>query len=301
MSTASVTVVIPLFQAETWIEATLRSVMTQSVKPARILVIDDGSTDQGPEKCDRIADTGSVPLIVHSQQNSGQASARNLGLSLAETDFVAFLDSDDIWHPFKLEHQLQYMRDTSKVAATCGYQLWYPEQPARTKSYAFDWTPESTQAWKVGVGVGPALMSTLLIDAETARDLNGFREDMSIFTDLDFSLRLLDSASVGCLLEPLVFYRQHGNQIHRNPALLIKEATFFASKNLNSAETEELLRNLAMLSLYRSLQARDLTAVRTRIREAGPGGLIDLPFFTYKRSLNRRRLTLDASGLGRTV
>jgi hypothetical protein len=91
-----ITVVIPLYNKAPHIKGTLQSILSQTVQPAEIIVVDDGSTDNGPEIVDTFADHG-VRLI--QQPNQGESAARNTGVDAAKTDYVAFLDADDQWLP----------------------------------------------------------------------------------------------------------------------------------------------------------------------------------------------------------
>jgi glycosyltransferase involved in cell wall biosynthesis len=94
-------VVLPSFNRETKIARALESILSQSAQPAEIIVVDDGSDDRTRE----IVQTfGSVVSLV-SQTNRGASAARNVGLHLARSEWVAFLDSDDYWfsdHPERL-------------------------------------------------------------------------------------------------------------------------------------------------------------------------------------------------------
>lgn len=91
-----ITVVIPLYNKAPHIKATLQSILSQTVQPSEIIVVDDGSTDNGPEIVATFADQG-VRLI--QQPNQGESAARNTGVISSKTEYVAFLDADDHWLP----------------------------------------------------------------------------------------------------------------------------------------------------------------------------------------------------------
>lgn len=95
----TITVAIPAFNAQATIEKTLDSVFRQTVRPHEILVLNDGSTDGTADLLQSIKPR----ITVLSQPNAGLAKARNVLISHSQGDLVAFLDSDDIWHPQYLE------------------------------------------------------------------------------------------------------------------------------------------------------------------------------------------------------
>lgn len=100
----TVCVVIPMYNGADSIEQTLASLAGQTRLPEHVIVVDDGSTDDGPQ---RVKDfVAPFRLTLLQQANEGQASARNHGLRHSEETFVALLDADDQWRPQKLELQL---------------------------------------------------------------------------------------------------------------------------------------------------------------------------------------------------
>jgi glycosyltransferase involved in cell wall biosynthesis len=94
-------VVVPAFNAERTIAATMRSVLMQTRSDFELLVVDDGSTDATAERVEGLAGDPRVRLL--RQENSGVAIARNTGIAAARGRYVSFLDSDDLWLPSYLE------------------------------------------------------------------------------------------------------------------------------------------------------------------------------------------------------
>ena len=99
----TVSVVIPCYNGADFIRETLDSVLTQTVAPIEVLVVDDGSTDESAE----IAESYGHPVRVIRQTNQGESVARNRGIDEARGDWIAFVDADDLWAPNKLERQLE--------------------------------------------------------------------------------------------------------------------------------------------------------------------------------------------------
>ena len=107
-----VSVVVPLYQTEAYIEQALRSVLAQTYTDFEVLVIDDGSFDRGPEIARAIGD----PRVkVITQENRGLAGARNSGIRLAAGEFIALLDADDLWEPEKLDRHVRQLDDDATI------------------------------------------------------------------------------------------------------------------------------------------------------------------------------------------
>ncbi|HUN43923.1 MAG TPA: glycosyltransferase family 2 protein [Acetobacteraceae bacterium] len=100
-----ISVIIPLYNGEKYIEEAIRSVLNQTHEPAEIIVVDDGSTDGGPDIVARLA--AEHPIRLLRKENGGQSSARNFGVSQCGGDLIAFLDQDDAWYPSHLEELIK--------------------------------------------------------------------------------------------------------------------------------------------------------------------------------------------------
>jgi GT2 family glycosyltransferase len=108
MIDSAVSVIVPTYNRSAWIGATLRTVLAQSHRPHEVIVIDDGSAD---DTAAVVAGFGADVRYVR-QENAGVSAARNHGARIATGDYLAFVDSDDLWHPRKLEVQLLALRQT---------------------------------------------------------------------------------------------------------------------------------------------------------------------------------------------
>ncbi len=114
---ADVTAIIPCYNAESFIAATIRSVLNQTDAPREILVIDDGSTDATATVVQNLMDQFPDKIHLIRQSNCGESQARNTAIDLSSCRFIAFLDSDDLWEPAKTQKQIQTMDRHPDVVA----------------------------------------------------------------------------------------------------------------------------------------------------------------------------------------
>lgn len=105
---AEISVIMPVYNKEKYIEASLRSVLQQSFDDIEILVVDDGSTDRSSEIIDQFADRDPRIRVFHVR-NGGVSSARNIGLEHAQGRWIQFLDADDMLEPDYLQNAVQVL------------------------------------------------------------------------------------------------------------------------------------------------------------------------------------------------
>ena len=120
----TVTVIIPVFNGEAWVRQAIDSARGQTVPPLEVIVVDDGSTDGTPAI---LAEYGTKIRAIRTT-NEGVAAARNTGLRMAQGEFIAFLDADDVWHPRKLERQLRAMTASPRVGLVGTQVFSWPAQ-----------------------------------------------------------------------------------------------------------------------------------------------------------------------------
>lgn len=122
-----VSIILPAWQAEETIEKVIKSVISQTYTDWELIVIDDGSTDGTRQKVSQFIDNR-IKLLV--QENSGVASARNKGIAIAQGDYIAFIDADDQWLPWKLESELACIQEhqTPECLIYSGYYAVDPDE-----------------------------------------------------------------------------------------------------------------------------------------------------------------------------
>ncbi|MHC4950642.1 MAG: glycosyltransferase family 2 protein [Planctomycetota bacterium] len=212
-----ISVVIPAYNIEDYIERAIDSVLAQSRPPEEIIVVDDGSTDATAQK---IKAYGDQVRYIH-QANKGLSGARNTGIRQAQNEWVAFLDGDDEWLPEKLQLQSELLIRNPELSWVGGNYLdcdctknhtessWItPLQKAEIKKEMK--TPDFFNDYFSACQVRAAGNSnTMMIRKDALVQVGLFCEDLVIFEDLDmwFRLAYLD-LKYGFVFEPLAVYHR---------------------------------------------------------------------------------------------
>lgn len=111
----NVSVIIPAFQAQDTLERAVLSVRAQTFADWELIIVDDGSTDATPDIAKKLSESDQR-IRFYSQENQGPAAARNNGVSRANGEYLAFLDADDEWMPYKLDGQVAVLSQYSEIA-----------------------------------------------------------------------------------------------------------------------------------------------------------------------------------------
>src|SRR5581483_1059034 len=189
----AISVAIPLYNKEAYIEGTVRSALAQSFADFEILVVDDGSSDESLARLSHIDDPR---LKVIRQQNAGVGAARNRALAEATAPFVAFLDADDLWNPEHLSHLME-LRRRFPQAELLGNRFMemasdLPAQPASKVEYRllddyFEICAQQPQ---------PFFTSSCMVHRERALAVGGFPEGKVCGEDLALWIKLAAVAPV---------------------------------------------------------------------------------------------------------
>ncbi|RQG95377.1 glycosyltransferase family 2 protein [Natrarchaeobius chitinivorans] len=219
---ARITVVVPTYNRAETLPRALDSALEQTVDDIEVVVVDDGSSDRTPSVLAQYDDPR-LRQVVHAA-NRGANAARNTGLERARGEYVAFLDSDDAWHPEKLERQLEILEQRSDewVGAYCDatFDLSGPIGRLRTAvATALAHTDEerTMEGGDELIGeiladnVQPGAGSTLLVRTDVAREVGGFDEDLERFQDPEFCLRVLREGNLAYVDDELVVRDETSN------------------------------------------------------------------------------------------
>lgn len=121
MDNKKVSVIMPTYNCGKYIAESIRSIQAQTYENWELWIVDDHSTDDTAKEVEKFLGDQRIHYI-YLQKNGGPAAARNEALRRAKGDFIAFLDSDDIWYPDKLERQLAFMNEMKCFFSCTGYR-----------------------------------------------------------------------------------------------------------------------------------------------------------------------------------
>jgi len=204
-----VSVVIPMYNAEKYIEAALQSVFEQSYQNVEIVIVDDGSKDGSVELVNSL---GKSNINLIQQENSGPATARNRGVQEAQGKWIAFLDADDLWLEGKL---------TAQLAGLQGKRWGYCDSVFM--GGVNDGKRDSELNAKMQGNVLEHLTcsnfigtSGVLIEREVFLESGGFDGELRSIQDWDLWLRIASKQEVSYVNEPLVRYRVHSESTSRS-------------------------------------------------------------------------------------
>ena len=120
-----ISIITPAFNTEMYIGETIRSIQAQTFKDWELIIVDDCSTDNTIDVVSSFAEFDDRIRLIKAISNGGVAKARNLGLENAKGEYIAFLDSDDLWKPTKLEKQLVFMQKNNYILTYTDFQQFH--------------------------------------------------------------------------------------------------------------------------------------------------------------------------------
>lgn len=284
---------IPNYNYSQYLSQAVDSVLAQSYPLIKVIVIDDGSTDNSVAKLRRYGNK--VQWI--QQPNKGVATARNRGVQESKGELIAFLDADDFWLPGKIEQQVEQFKTKSELGLVhCGVIEF--NEPTGIENTRLD----GQQGWvadellllqrSVILGGGSGLMTRRIVFEE----IGGFDTRLSTSADWDLFYRIAQRYEVGFVAEPLVMYRMHGSNMHSHIGVMERDMLLGFDKAFSDASTEtQHLRRRAYAKLHLILAGSYFQAGQTReflyhfgksllFSTEGVGYLLKYPLRQWERS-----------------
>lgn len=215
-----VSVIIPAYNAGTYLAETVRSVLAQTFMDFEVIISDDGSADNTAA----VARSFSDPRVRYRhQKNAGVSAARNNGAELATGDYLAFLDADDLFHPKNLEKKVALLEKDatlSLVFADCNIIDGESRSTGEMLVGKDEKVFENLLLWNGTVIPGP---SSILVTRKAFESCGGFDPAFSTAADQDFFFRIARRHRCAHIPETLTAYRKHGTNMHMNIALMERD------------------------------------------------------------------------------
>jgi glycosyltransferase involved in cell wall biosynthesis len=243
-----VSVVIPTYRHRDFVAEALRSVAAQTMRDLEVIVVNDGSPDDTEAVLAPWIAAGTIRYV--KQENAGQAAARNRGIELAQGEFVALLDDDDLWPPDKLAWQVEFLRAHPRhgmIAGTAQVVDAALTSPGRTAA-AGDVSIERLFEGNVLISPGQAL-----IRAETLRAVGGFRPEIWGADDWDLYFRIVETAGVRVEERVALVYRKHEGNASADMARMLANCCRVVRSHIGrvGADRRGRVRRGAYRYLYR--------------------------------------------------
>jgi glycosyltransferase involved in cell wall biosynthesis len=224
-----VSIIMPTFNRLQYLPDSVASIFAQTSQDWELLIADDGSDAETKAYLQRLNDPPRVKLI-HLPHTGKPAVARNFALREARGEYVAFMDSDDVWMPQKLEIQIASLRTHTNCE-------W-----SQTKFVLVDVGKRSTRempvvnGWILGTLLSTATVIALpsvIVSRALLDRVGGFDEDLIMCEDYDLWLRLAAHSEVDAIDEPLTIVRRHGEH-YGNPATSFRDSIRVLDKALRA-------------------------------------------------------------------
>jgi len=220
-------IILPVYNSKNFILDTLRSVINQTYKNWRLLIVDDNSTD-GTRKLINDFINKNINkkkfVLIKNKKNKGQAFSRNLALKHCNSEYIAFIDSDDLWEENKLKIQIKYMSDN-------GYSFTYSDYKSIKKDKIRKIITPNFFNYKSFINNTSIATSTMIVKKKI---LNGvFFQRLRLCEDYYLKCQLLKLNNAYKCPRIYSFYRLRNNSLQSN-RLKVLLAVWNINKNLNN-------------------------------------------------------------------
>ncbi len=291
-----VSILVPAYNAEKWIEETIQSASSQTWPAKEIIIVDDGSSDKTLSIA-RQFESGFVKVL--SQENRGASAARNHALRYAQGDFIQWLDADDLLAPDKISEQMRVAEsdrtDLNLYSSPFGKFYWRPGKAVFSQSEL--WQNLSPLDWLIhkfskSVWIPPAAW---LVSRKIVEKAGPWDERLSLDDDGEYFCRVVSASSAVLFVErAMTYYRVSGpNQLSKKTSEKACKSFFLSTKlciqHLRSMEESERTRNasLALLQDQWSFHYLEKYGQREEMKKLALalGGELTEPSFSWRESL----------------
>lgn len=217
-------IIVPIYNAEQYLEECLESVVNQSYREKEIILVDDGSTDASGAICDAYACRYGFVAVLHGT-NRGLSGARNIGMDTATGECIAFVDADDVLDRDAYEILMQALQKTESDVSACGFCIEYGSIAAAGKQDTVPrpFVAEGMEACLLSISAKEHCLTGFAWNKVYRRKVIGgirFKEDAVLCEDLVFNYEVLSNAKRVCMTDlPMYHWRYMRASLSRNSRL----------------------------------------------------------------------------------
>jgi len=212
-----VSVIIPTYNRADIITEAINTVLEQTYQNFEIIVIDDGSTDN---TCEVIKNIDDSRIQYIYQENSGRPSlARNTGIKISIGEYIAFLDSDDLWHREKLEKQIDILDNNNNIGLVTNWSLYktFKNEEIQVKKSQAKTQKENVLYILTAPDKAFTGTPTLLVRKKCFETIGSFDDEMTFCEDWDLFFRISLLYEIYNIEEILTYVRMHQESISKTP------------------------------------------------------------------------------------
>jgi glycosyltransferase involved in cell wall biosynthesis len=264
MSTPLVSIIVPLYNKEKYILECLQSVVLQDFLNWQCIIVDDGSDDASAKLVNSFIKSTPGNWRFLRKGNNGPSSARNFGVLNSESEFIAFLDSDDIWMPEKLSKQIDYMQNSPDCLVSLTDYVITRDFESKIRGIRSSKSNALLERWLNMRGFGGLVESTGLVRKKVFEHGIFFNESLTTGEGLDFMFQVTRLGRFGVVPDYLTVYRLSDGQLHKNETLIERNGRDLATKY---ASNPGILRrvNLDQRAYFSISKLRGLSKIRLSV------------------------------------
>ena len=217
-----ISIVLPSFNRAHILPKAVESILRQTYKNFELIIVDDGSSDN---TCEVVKGFNDDRVVYVHQENAGACVARNNGIDHARGEYIAFQDSDDVWHEDKLEKQLTTLRNTGADVVFCRMNRMSDGKNVGLVSDYFHEGFLSKEELPMSIGTQTLMGKSAVFKQEK------FDSEMPRFQEFEMLVRVQRSFSIYCMEEPLADYHLQNDSISKRPEKYLRSWNLMLQKH----------------------------------------------------------------------
>jgi len=255
MDIVEVSIIMPAFNCEEFIEESIDSVISQVFPFWELIIVDDQSSDQTWNILERKAKEDSRIKIFRNEKNFGAAYTRNYAISKSIGKYVAFLDGDDVWDIKKLDKQVNFMNENNFKFTYSYYDII---DKNNNRSIKYVWSPKKITYYKM-IRMSRIGCLTVMVDGSIAKN-NPIKNTIYRRNDYALWLKYLKFTDGFCLPEILASYRRRSGSISSVSSIKLFKSHLYVFRNSEDFSTIKsfllALTNSALFLIYKPFKSR---------------------------------------------